>query len=151
MADIKLKEAALVTVLTTGATLASGNRAAADVDNGTNLNPVADFYLTLQYGVAPAAGTKVAELYVLRGDGETSEVFPVGGDGTVGANVDPQAHTLAGSFESRNPSTSVDEVLVIYDVPLGVGNVRCVVKNTSGQTWDAGWTLKAKPRLLQVG
>lgn len=151
MADIKLKEAALQSVLATAATLANGVRAAADVDNGTNLFPICDLYLTLQYGTAPAAGTKVAEVYCLRGDGETSEVFPQGGDGTVGANVTPQQHALAGVFESRSPSTTVDEVLVVYDVPLGAGKNRFVILNTSGQTWDAGWTLKAKPRLLQVG
>ena len=149
MSDIKLKEAARITAIDTGATLANAASASGDVDNGTNLYPVCDAYLTLQYGTAPAAGTKVAELYCLRGDGEATEVFPVGAAGAPGTT--PQQHTLAGVFESRAPSTTVDEVLVIYDIPLGAGTNRFLVLNTSGQTWDDTWDLKIKPRLLQVG
>lgn len=152
MADIKLRDAtALQTVIDKNAALADGARAAGDYDNGTALDLYCSAYLTVQYDTtAPSAGDKVAELYLLLGDGEASEVFPVGGDGTVGANVTPQMAHHVGSFESRNPSTSVDEVLSLDFIPLGVATNRFVVVNTSGQQFDATWQLDIKPIRHQV-
>lgn len=149
MTDFKLGEGALATVIDKDAALTDGSRAAGDYDNGTNLFPICDAYLTNQYdSTAPTAGDLVAELYLLRGDGETSEAFPEGGDGTVGDDVDPQGATLVGTFDTVQPSTSVDEVLIAEDILLGVGNNRFVLKNVSGQQFDSTWQLDIKPRYV---
>ena len=151
MADIKLKEGTKKTAIDKNATLANGSRAAGDVNNGSDLHALADAYLTVQYDAGPpTAGDIVAELYVLHGNGESPEVFPEGGDGTVGDNVDPQATTLVGVFETREPSTTVDEILIIEDIPLGIGNDRFVIKNVSGQTFDSTWQLDIKTKLAQT-
>lgn len=150
MADLKLKEGARSVVIDKNAALADGARAAGDYDNGTALAPLCDAYLIVQFDTtAPSAGDIIAELYVLHGNGEASEVFPEGGDGTVGANVDPQKSTLVGVFETRSPSTSADEELIVQDIPLGIGTDRFVLKNVSGQQFDLTWQLEIKTRFLQ--
>ena len=150
MADLKLKEGSLATPIDKNALLTDGSRAAGDYNNGTNLHVLCDAYLTVQFDTtAPSAGDIIAELYVLHGDGEASEVFPEGGDGAVGADVDPQKPNLVGVFETRSPSITVDEELIVNDIPLGIGNDRFVLKNISGQQFDLTWQLDIKTRLGQ--
>ena len=150
MADIKLKEGTFTTVIDDGATLADGARAAGDLDNGTGLEIIGDAYLTVQWNTtAPTVNTIVAELYVLRGDGEASESFPEGGDAGLGTDDDPQATTLVGVFETINPSITVDETLIAMDIPLSIGKNRFVLKNVSGQEQDLTWQLDFKGRLFQ--
>lgn len=136
---------AFATPIDKNASLATGARAAGSLSVATKAGgEFADLYLTVHFDTtAPSAGTSIAELYLLPGNGESSEVFPQGGDGTVGVDVDPQQNQLVGVFESRSPSITTDEVLVVRGVPLGVGTDRLVVKNISGQTFNLAWQLDA--------
>lgn len=151
MAEIKLlRNTARTTVINDDATLADGSRAAADYDNSTELDLLCEVYLQVQWdGTAPAAGDKIAELYVLPGDGEGTEIFPDGGDAGLGTDDDPQAVFRVGLFESINPSTSVNEILSIPNVQLYGDANRFVIKNTSGQTFDLTWELRIKPSKIQ--
>lgn len=152
MADYKLKaDTGLQTVIDTGATLSDGSRAAADYDNSSNLDPLAVPYLQVQYDSGPpTAGDVVALLYNVPGDGESSEAFPDGGDGTTGTDDDPQKVFLVAVFETINPSTSVDEILSSVPFRLYPDTNRFVLKNTSGQTFDATWELRIKPIKRQI-
>jgi hypothetical protein len=143
MADFALARIGTASVIDKNATLATTVRAAGDYDNDTDKAAFVDALLIVQYdGGPPTAGAVVAELCVLYGDGAASELFPNGGDGTVGANVAAQKSTLVGVFETRSPSTSVDERLIINDIPVRVGGTnRFVLTNTSGQTFDLTWQL----------
>lgn len=147
MAENKLlRDSSLATVINKNAALTNGSRAAGDYDNSTELDAYGEFYLQVQYDTtAPSAGAAVAELYVLPGDGAGTEVFPEGGDGTVGGNRDPQKAFLVHVFESRNPSISADEVLGSPSIPLYGHTNRCVIKNVSGQQFDLTWELRLKP------
>ncbi len=137
---------ALQTVIDKNASLSNDSRAAGDYDNDTAEDHLAIPYLTVHYDTtAPAAGDLVAELWVLPGDGETTEVFPEGGDGTVGSNVDAQSVFYAGAFESRDPSTSTDEVLALPPHKMYPYGNRYVIKNISGQTFNSTWQLDIKP------
>ena len=154
MAGIQyLADTALQNVIDDNASLADGSRAAGDYDNSDSarLDLEAVAYLTVQYdGGPPAAGDIVAELYLLPGDGETTEVFPDGGDAGLGTDDTPQAQYLVASFESINPSTSVDEVLGSLPFRLYPDGNRFVLLNTSGQTFDLTWQLDIKPYKRQV-
>ena len=141
------KAGAVQTVINDNAALADGSRAAGDYNNATNRDPLCDVYLTVQFDTtAPSAGTLVAELYVLFGDGAGSQVYPNGGDAGLGTNHTPQASHLAGVFETVAPSTSVNEVLSIHDVALGAHGNRFVLLNTSGQQFDLTWQLDIRPK-----
>ncbi len=149
MADVKLAEGTFTTVIDDDATLADGARAAGDLNNGTALEIIGDAYFEVQWNTtAPTVNTVVAELYLLRGDGEASEDFPEGGDAGLGTDDDPQATTLVGTFETINPSITVDETLIAMDIPLSIGNNRFVLKNVSGQEMDLTWELRFKGRYL---
>ena len=147
MADLKLKaDTAVQTVIDDGASLATTVRAAGDYDNGTNLDPFCNIYLTVQFDTtAPSALDVIAEVYILPGDGAGTEVFPEGGDAGLGSNFDPQAAYLVGVITTVNPSTSVDEVVGIPNVALYPDGNRFVLKHVSGQTYDLTWQLDIKP------
>lgn len=151
MTEIKyLADTAVQTVIDDNATLADTARAAGDYDNGTELDLEAVAYLTVQYDTGPpSAGSKIAELYVLPGDGAGTEVFPDGGDAGLGTDDDPQAIFLVGVFTSINPSTSVNEILASLPFRLYPDGNRFVLKNVSGQTFDSTWQLDIKPIKLQ--
>jgi hypothetical protein len=124
----------------------SGNMASGVYDNSIQLDLAADFELTIEYNAGPpAAGTKVAELYilpVLDGANPASQVS--GGQ--------PQKALLIATFESVLPSTSAVERLVALGIPLPPGKFQFVVKNTSGQTLKNGDVcyLKMRPFQLQA-
>lgn len=151
MAEIKLLgDTTTQTVIDDNATLANGSRAAGDYDNSTELDMEAVAYLTVQYDSGPpSAGDNIAELYNLPGDGAGTEVFPEGGDAGLGTDDDPQAIYLVGVFSSINPSLTVDEVLGSLPFRLYPDTNRFVLKNTSGQTFDATWQLDIKPNKYQ--
>jgi len=151
MAEIKLlRNSAFIVVIDDNATLADTVRAAADYDNSVKQDLGCDVYLQVQYdATAPAAGDKIAELYVLPGDGEGTEVFPEGGDAGLGTDVTPQAILLVGTFESRRPSLTVNEILCLPGVPLYGHTNRFVILNTSLQIFDLTWQLSIKPYKLQ--
>lgn len=152
MAENKLlRDSALSVVIDDNAALTNGSRAAGDYDNGPELDVECEVYLQVQYDAGPpAAGTRVADLYVLPGDGAGTQIYPDGGDAGLGTDDDPQSDFFVGSFTSINPSTSVNEILGLPRVRLyGHGN-RFVLKNISGQTFDSTWELRIKPSKSQT-
>jgi len=151
MAEIKLlRNQPFTVVIDDGTTLADDVRAAADYDNSVKQDLGCDVYLQVQYDTtAPSAGDKIAELYILPGDGEGTEVFPEGGDADLGTDVTPQAILLVGTLESRRPSLTVNEILCIPGVPLYGHTNRFVILNTSLQIFDSTWQLSIKPYKLQ--
>lgn len=152
MAENKLlRDSALAVVIDDNAALTNGTRAAGDYDNATELDMFCEAYLQVQYDAGPpAAGTRVADLYVLPGDGAGTQLYPDGGDAGLGQDDDPQADFFVGSFVSINPSLTVNELLGLPRIPLyGHGN-RFVLKNTSGQTFDSTWELRIKPSKTQT-
>lgn len=123
----------------------SGNMASGVYDNTTALDLYADFDLAVAYGSAPDAGTKVAELYLLPSV-----------DGTDFAVVDvdnqPQKALLIATFESRNPSTTVVEHMIVPGISLPPGKFMFVLKNTGGEAFASSGvtkTLKMRPFQLQ--
>ena len=128
-ADIKWKQgAALNTLLSTGLDdLASAAEAeSAAFDNTSGLDLMADFVLAICYAVAPAAGAKVADLYIEPAvDGTNYPSVTSGGL--------PQKSLLIGAFESVLPSTTVVEYLMLTGVPLPPLNLKFRLSNTSGQ------------------
>lgn len=124
------KVTSLQTLITTGLdSLANGSAIlSAAYDNSTALDLYADFLLAVQYGTAPSAGTKVAELYIECAIDGTN--YP-----SVGSSL-PQKSLLVGTFETRSPSTSALEYLVIYGIPLPIyATIKFRIYNTSGQTY----------------
>src|SRR5262249_51343149 len=106
----------LQTILTTGLdSLGNGSVTTSSAyDNSAALDMFADFVLAVCWGVAPSAGAKAAEIYLLPAV-----------DGTNYAQQDgsgnPQKALLIGALESRAPSTSVVEYLVLVGVPIPPG------------------------------
>jgi len=134
---------ARVNVIDTDTLLADGGRAAATYDNDANKDLYCNAYLTVQYDTtAPSAGDKMGELYVLPGDDAATEAFPEPDEAT---DIDPQKIFLVGVFESRRPSITVDEELVIPGIPLYHSGNRFLFKNTSLQQMDATWQLDIVP------
>lgn len=114
-------------------------------DNTTNLDLYADFVLAIQYNAGPpAAGTKVAELYLEAAVDGTN--YP-----SVGSSL-PQKSLLIATFESRAPSTSALEYLDLYGIPILPLNQKFRLYNTSGQTLHASASmfLKMSPYQLQT-
>ena len=150
MTDAKGKRFSSVMVIDTNATLADGVRVAKDHDNSTTRAISCAVYLSTRWNTAaPTAGDIVGELSVLPGDGETTESFPSGGDGTIGSNHDPAAKHHVGSFETVNPSTANEEVMAIEGVPLIPGVNRFVFKNTSAQQMANTWYLYIVPETIE--
>lgn len=148
--NLQYQDGTGISTVITGGTLATGNRVAQPFDNTVNLDLYGDAFLTLHYDTsAPTAGTAIAELYLLPGNTVVTPSYPQGGDGSVGTNVDPQKVLLVGVFETRSPSTSVDEILAVVGIPLSPRLQRFVLKNISGQTFHTGFTLTLKPYKLQ--
>jgi hypothetical protein len=117
-------------------TVADGTRVAGDYDNSVNKDTFCDAYLSVEFDTGiPTAGDLIGELYVLYSDGELSpDIFPEGGDGTVGNDVDPQSNTQVGVFETRVPSLTVVEELIVRGIELRPTTCRFVFKNISSQT-----------------
>ena len=110
---------------------------------GASKNPLnelwGDLELALTYAVVPTAGTIVAEAALLVTVDGTN--FPPGS-----TTLDPQEFLIRYFFESRLPSTTVLEYLIIPGVPAPARNFKAWLKNTAGQAYAAsGSTLKFKP------
>ena len=144
MAEIKLlADTTLQTVINDNASLADGVRSAADYDNGTELDIWCIPYIELQWDTtAPTAGDLIADLYVLPGDNAGTPDYPEGGDAGLGTDDTPQAIFKVGSFESVNPSITVNEILALRPILLYPHINRFVLLNTSGQTFDLTWELR---------
>lgn len=133
----KLERLPKVQLWGTVTALASGARRAADYSNASNLAIWCDLYWEGQFNTAaPAVGDRIADIYLLPGDGEATEGFPEGGDGTVGSDDNPQALFRKGTLESINPSITVDERLCVGGILLHGGTNRFVLQNTDDQTMD---------------
>ena len=139
------------TVINDGATLATGVRAAGDYNNSTNLALLCNVFLKNFHfdTTAPSANTIVADLYILPGQTGTTG-FPEGGDAGLGTDDTPQAIFYVGSFETINPSTSVEETLALGNIPLFPEGNRFVLLNTSGQTFTNTWNLGIIPYRFTV-
>lgn len=136
---------AMDVIIDDNATLANNARAAGDFDNsaGGQKRFFCIPYLTVQFDTGPpSAGDTIADLYILPGSAETTELYPNGGDAGLGTNVDPQRAFYVGSFVTVSPSLTVDEVLSLPPVPLYPSGNRFVLKNVSGQTFDSTWQLE---------
>ena len=136
---------AMVVVINDDATLATTVRAAGDFDNSAaNQNRIWCVpYLTVQFDSGPpSAGASIADLYVIPGSAEATELYPEGGDAGLGTDDNPQPEFYVGTFKTVNPSLTVDEVLALPALPLYPSGNRFVLTNTSGQTFDSTWQLE---------
>lgn len=137
-------------IINTDATLADATRKAVAYNNSVG-DRFADFFLDVEYETSlPTAGAIIGELFLLPGDGAGTEEFAEGGDGTIGSNVDPQKIHQVGFFETRNPSLTVNEILVIPAVQLYPANGRVVIKNVAGRAYGATWELRIRPYTEQI-
>jgi hypothetical protein len=148
--DLRAKERAIVTLTSTGSSLATGSagaaNATADFDARSSGNAPDDlqaqFELTAQWATVTGitAGTVVAELYLL----------PIL-DGTNAPDIDTTAGTsrlpyasYVGAFEAtKAPTANTNARFVTGNVPFNPLLLRPYILNRSGQTMSANWTLKA--------
>lgn len=150
MADPQLKLAVgavgRTTVIDDDAVLVDTDWAAGDYDNSVSLDPFAHLFLTVQWNTtAPAALINVANLYSIPGDNAGTELFPGGGDAGIGTDFIPQKVFLVGTFETIDPSITVDETLVVPNVSLFFAGNRFVLENVSGEEFDLTWQLDVVP------
>lgn len=147
MASIKWEDGTESDILTTDLNSLGNNARAISgvIDNDANLNLYADFQLEVQYDTAaPSAGTRIADLYLLPTVDGTN--YPEGS-----ASLTPQQSLHVGSFESRNPSISAIERLVLAGVALPPRDFKVLIVNVSGVTWETtGNVLSIRPYRLQV-
>jgi hypothetical protein len=149
--DIFSKERAIVTLTTAGSSLTNNSggvaNATSDLDcrNGSSVTPQdfeAIFEFIGQWSTVTGItnGTVVAELYLIPALDGTN--FP-DVDTTSGASNFPPA-TLVGLFTAcKAPSSSTDMRFVSNPVNLQPLLYRPYIKNKSGQTLAANWTVKA--------
>ena len=151
MGSVTYTNRARAIVINDNATLGNGVRAAADYDNDANKDLFCNVFLTVQFNTTPpTAGAAIGELYILPGDDAGTELFPEGGDAGLGTDDDPQGLYLVGTFETINPSITVDETLSLAGVPLYHSGNRFVYKNISGQEMDLTWQLDIVPYTITV-
>lgn len=146
MADIRSKERAIATVTTTGASLTNSSGASAgDVgfrsSEGNDGDLQAQFELTCQWATITgiANGTLVAELYLVpKLDGTNAPDV----DTTSGASNFPIAAFKAVFLACKAPTanTNMRFITSVFDVEPRL--YTAYVKNRSGQTITANWTLK---------
>jgi len=142
----KYEEGAKVTLLanTDSVNLADGSLKVIPYDNTgeDDLWLWANIQLALRYDTsAPAAGTAVAELYLL----PKVSNYPEGS-----SSLTPQAALLVGVFESRDPKTHETEHLILPAIPLTPAEMYFVIKNISGETFagnngGTGWAFHIIP------
>lgn len=145
---IKLhKPTSVATVIAAAAlnSLTNGSEAEGTFDNSTGLDIWCDLILAIQYNAGPpAAGTKVAEIYLLpQVDGTNYPSVTSGGL--------PQKSLLVAAMESVAPSTSALEYLVVKGIALSPGNNKFRLSNTSGQTLHASASMFLKIQPYQLG
>jgi hypothetical protein len=148
MADIYAKERAAVTLTSTGASLTnnSGGSAGTDVDVRSGGNVPQDFQavfeLTCQWATITSivADVVVAELYLVPKFDGTNQVAI---DTTAGAFKAPP-QTYVGAFSvALAPTANTNMRFISNPVDLTIPMLyTAYVKNKSGQTISANWTLK---------
>lgn len=145
--DIRAKERAAVTLTSSGSSLTNGSAGSAgtDLDVRAAGNSEGDllcrFELIAQWATVTGiiAGTTVAELYLVpKLDG--SNLPDV--DLTAGTSRLPST-TFASTFEATKlPTASTDARFISGLVDLFPGLYTAHIRNASGQTISANWTLK---------
>lgn len=146
MAVLRYDDAASpVTLLSTELNaLANGGRVLSDAhDNTSDLDIYADFELLVTYAVAPTAGSKTCELYIVPTlDGSNYA--------TASASVNPQRFLMVGVFETVNPSISTAERLILPQIVIPPRQFKILLRNLSGQAWAAtGNTLRMRKYKLE--
>lgn len=147
--DIRAKERSIVTLTSSGASLTNGSAGAAngtaDFDARSGGNAPDDlrarFQLTCQWATITGivAGTVVAELYLLPALDGTN--FP-DIDTTSGSSRLPW-NCFAGAFEAtKAPTANTNMTFIGPALDIDPLLYRPYIKDTSGQTMAANWTLK---------
>jgi hypothetical protein len=149
-----LKEQALVTLTSTGASLTTGSGAAA----GTTLDAraagnAADFFaalfeLTAQWGTVTgiAAGTVIADLYLVPALDGTN--YP-DVDMTAGTSYIPFSMRVGSFVASKVPTASTNARFVSNSVDLLPVLYQAYIINRSGQTISVNWALKVAASAAQ--
>lgn len=148
--DLRAKERAIVTLTSSGSSLTNGSAGAAngtadlDARSGGNVadDLMAVFELVCQWSTVTgiAAGTVVAELYLVPALDGTN--FP-DVDTTAGSSTLPAPTYVASFVATKAPSSSTDMRFVTAPVLIAPLLLRPYIRNTSGQTMAANWTVKA--------
>lgn len=137
---------ALTTIFTAanlnGLTAGTGITSSA-YNNSTNADLYADFIFAIMWAVAPTAGQRALELFLLPSpDGSN---YP-----TVASNY-PQRGLLVAVLETRAPSTTVLEYLCTPLISIPPGNFKLHVTNVNAQAIHASdATMFAKMRPIQL-
>jgi hypothetical protein len=106
----------------------TGKAISAPLDNGALLNLWADLELSVNFSVAPTAGT-VIELYLLPSiDGGTT--YPDGG-----TSVLPQSSLYVAGFVVR--AVTGVQVMIVRGVVLPPGDYKYLVQNTTNKAFPA--------------
>jgi hypothetical protein len=146
--NILLKEQAVVTLTSTGASLTTGSAGLA----GTQLDcraagNAADlfaalFSLTAQWATVTgiAAGTTIADLYLVPAIDGTN--FP-DIDTTAGASYIAYPHRVGSFVAAKAPTANTNALFQSQPVDLMPVLYNVYIINRSGQTMSANWTLKA--------
>lgn len=146
--SIFAKERAAVTLTSTGASLATGNAAAAGTDfDARSAGNAADdlqaqFELTCQWATVTGitVGTTVAELYLVpKLDGTN---LPDMDTSTSGANVIPLSAYVGSFVATKAPTTSTNARYVTGNISFNPMLHTAYILNRSGQTIAVNWTLK---------
>src|SRR5262245_10272569 len=98
------------------------------LDNTSTPQDFVDLELLVKYtSSAPAAGTKVGDVYIIPALDGTNY-----GEGS--GSIQPQGLQYVGSFESRNGATGAFERLPMERIPIGPYKYKVLFTNTSGKT-----------------
>jgi len=147
MADIRAKERAIQTLTSTGASLTNGSGGSAgDIDLRTSGGYEGDFEvqfeLICQWATITSItnNTIVAELYLVpKMDGTNAPDV----DTTSGASNFPQSAFGEWLVACKAPTANTDMRFTTKKFPVAPRLYTVYLKNRSGQTITANWTLKA--------
>jgi len=112
-------------------------------NNATNADLYADFIFALMWAVAPTAGQRALEIFLLPSPDGTNYA-------TVAANY-PQRGLVVANLETRAPSTTVLEYLVTPLISIPPGSFKIHAVNVNAQAVHASdATMFAKMRPIQL-
>lgn len=145
--DIRAKERAIVTLTSTGSSLTNGSAGSAgtDFDARAAGNAANDFYaqfeLTCQWSTVTGitANLAIGELYLVpKMDGTNLPDI----DTTSGASMLPATTFFDYFVATKAPTANTNARFVTQALPISPRLYTAYLKNTSGQTISANWTLK---------
>lgn len=154
MGDIKGKEASILTLTSSGASLTNGSGGAAgtDMDCRSGGNAAqhlrAQFELTCQWSTITGIvkDTVAAMLYLVPKLNGTNAPDV---DTTAGSSAFPQPCFIDVFSCVKAPTSNTNMILVTNVVELSPKLYTAYVLNKSGQTISANWTLKVVPEMAQ--